>query len=184
MRSLVKNKRGAEMTIGTIVIIVLALIVLVVLVVGFTQGWGNLWNWFGNLFGGGNKIDAVVNGCLTACSTKSMNAYCDQMRDVGTKNLPTGLVPGEYNCKALEKITSVGLTSCDAFSSVTACVEKSPSTTIAAATKACADAEINGEWKVACGTETVPLVPTVAYPKEATLSDMGANSGKHCCVKA
>jgi len=47
------NKAGAEMTIGTIIVIILALVVLVVLIYGFTTGWGNLWDKLTG-YGGGN----------------------------------------------------------------------------------------------------------------------------------
>lgn len=76
------NKRGAELTIGTLVIIVLAVIVLVVLVVGFTSGWGNLWANISAFFGGGVNLDTQVAACNTACLTKSTNAFCSQKRDV------------------------------------------------------------------------------------------------------
>jgi len=121
MKKLVKNKKGAEMTIGTIVVIVLALVVLVVLVVGFTQGWGNMWTWFTNLWGGGGtNLDAVINGCVTACSTKSQSAYCTQLRDVKfgddkTKN-------GKYNCKGLEGMSGVTLEPCADFN----CAQQRP----------------------------------------------------------
>ncbi len=73
---LLKNKKGAELTIGTIVIIVLALVVLVVLILGFTSGWGNLWGRITSFFGGGNNVDSVVQACSVVCSTNSMNDFC------------------------------------------------------------------------------------------------------------
>ena len=76
-----KNKKGSEMTIGTIVIIVLALIVLVVLVLGFTGGWGNLWGRITSFFGGPN-IDSVVQACEMACTTKAKYDYCERVRTV------------------------------------------------------------------------------------------------------
>ena len=79
------NKKGAEMTIGTIVIIVLALIVLVVLVVGFTSGWSNLWGRISAFFGGSN-VDAVVQACNVACATEARNDFCERDRIVTFEN--------------------------------------------------------------------------------------------------
>ena len=102
------NKKGAEMTIGTIVIIVLALIVLVVLVVGFTAGWGNLWGRISAFFGGSN-VDAVVQACNVACTTEAQNDYCDRVRKVTTESDKL-----EENCYNLGlSHTDLGFTPCD-----------------------------------------------------------------------
>ncbi len=107
------NKKGAELTIGTIVIIVLALVVLVVLILGFTGGWGNLWGRISGFFGGGSNIDSVVQACQVACTTNMKNDYCERMRPVkfGEESPKTD---AKYNCKALERL-DVGLEPCDIF---------------------------------------------------------------------
>ncbi len=102
------NKKGAEMTIGTIVVIILALVVLVVLVIGFTGGWGNLWGWLNNLLNPGSTIDAVLSGCTTACSTNSKAAYCDQVRNMkfeagGNKETAQATCLSLQNSKGLDK---------------------------------------------------------------------------------
>lgn len=74
-------KRG-EITISTIVTIILALVVLVVVIYGFTVGWGNL---FQNIlgFGGGQvNIQTIVQSCSVSCSTQSIFDYCRQLRTV------------------------------------------------------------------------------------------------------
>ena len=75
------GKRGMELTIGTIVVIVLAIVVLIVLVVGFTGGWGNLWGNISAFFGGSN-VDSIVQACNTACLTNSINAWCYDIRTI------------------------------------------------------------------------------------------------------
>ena len=77
-----ENKKGAEMTIGTIVMIILALVVLVVIIYGFTTGWGNLWeNIVG--FGGGNvNVQTHVTSCELACSTNGVFDYCTKERQI------------------------------------------------------------------------------------------------------
>jgi len=79
-RFLPKGKKGAELTIGTIVIIVLALVVLVVLILGFTGGWGNLWGRISGFFGTGENVDSVVQACQVACTTESTHDYCTRKR--------------------------------------------------------------------------------------------------------
>ena len=77
-----KNKKGVEMAIGTLVIIILALVVLVVLIYGFTVGWGNL---FQNVisFGGGKvNVQTVVTSCQVSCTTQSIYDYCTKLRSV------------------------------------------------------------------------------------------------------
>ncbi len=88
-----KNKRGAELAISTLVIIVVAVIVLIVLVVGFTTGWSKLW---GNItaFFGGSNVDTVVKACETACLTQSVNTWCTETKSV------TGISP-DKSCKQL-----------------------------------------------------------------------------------
>ena len=56
------NKRGADLTVGTLVIIVLAIIVLVVLALGFGTGWTNLWSKMTGYFSPVN-VDAVIQSC-------------------------------------------------------------------------------------------------------------------------
>src|SRR3989344_5717493 len=76
------NKKGAEMTIGTIVMIILALVVLVVLIFGFTSGWGNLWNNIVGFGGGQGNVQTVVQACQVACSTSGPYDYCTRERSV------------------------------------------------------------------------------------------------------
>lgn len=105
------NKKGAEMTVGTLVIIVLAIILLVVLVIGFTTGWGNLWDKIKNWFGGGPNVDVIKQGCQLACSTNSKFDWCCRTREIrygdGTKKEVTCASMGEnVNCGAISGCTS------------------------------------------------------------------------------
>jgi len=77
-----KNKKGAEMTIGTLVIIVLAVLVLALLAFGFGTGWGNLWDKIKAYTAGGVNVDSVKQACLVACTTQRTYEYCCVQRDV------------------------------------------------------------------------------------------------------
>jgi len=76
------NKTGQQMTLGTIIAIVLGVAVLVFLIFGFSTGWNNLWSKV-TAFGGTDvNIDTINQACALACSTQSSSAYCNQVRTV------------------------------------------------------------------------------------------------------
>jgi hypothetical protein len=80
MKSILKNKHSSEMTIGTIVIIVLALVVLAFLIFALARGTGSLNEFIMNLFGAGYNTDAIKNACAAACTSSSVEAFCEQPR--------------------------------------------------------------------------------------------------------
>jgi len=106
-----KSKKGAEMTIGTIVIIIIALIVLVFLIVGFTMGWGNLTDKIKALIGGGSNVQTVVQGCQLACSSSSAFDYCSKQRDVRFDDEAKDDLKLKYTCYQMEA-KNVGLDAC------------------------------------------------------------------------
>ena len=81
-----KGKRGAEMTIGTIVIIVLAIAVLVFLIFGFTTGWSNLWERIGIYGGAGENINDISQACAAACGQQDSYGWNTQVRTVRNEN--------------------------------------------------------------------------------------------------
>lgn len=76
------NKRGQDLSIGTLILIVLGIIVLVLLILGFTIGWNNLWDRVTGLGGGSITIDDVVNSCTTLVATGAQNTYCNRFNKV------------------------------------------------------------------------------------------------------
>jgi len=102
------NKKGAEMTIGTIVIIILAIIVLVVLVYGFTTGWQDMWDNIVSFGGGKVNVQTVIQSCEIACSTQQEYSYCKKVRSVV---FDENLDAERLTCRDLE-VRGVGL-SCD-----------------------------------------------------------------------
>lgn len=80
-RMLMPSKKGAEMTIGTLVVIVLAILVLVLLALGFGVGWTNLWSKITGYFSPVN-VDVIKQACTFACTSQSAYDYCCQIRDV------------------------------------------------------------------------------------------------------
>jgi len=76
------NKRGQNLTLGTILLIILGLAVLVMLVYGFSVGWGNLFDRITQFTGGSSNIDSVNQACEIACSTQDQYTFCDLTRNV------------------------------------------------------------------------------------------------------
>lgn len=75
----VVNKKGQQMTLGTIIAIVLGIAVLVFLIFGFSTGWNNLWDRV-TQFGGGSNVDTVVQACALKCSTGDRYGFCNETR--------------------------------------------------------------------------------------------------------
>jgi len=76
-----KDKKGQDFSITTLVLVVLAIAVLVVLIIGFTQGWDK----FGTWFGAKNNIEDISNQCNMACSSAQTGAkagFCSVPRTV------------------------------------------------------------------------------------------------------
>jgi len=71
----VNEKRGQELSIGTLILIVLGIIVLVLLVLGFSMGWSNLFSKVG-IFQG-SDLSAMVTACKVAVSSQSKVSYCE-----------------------------------------------------------------------------------------------------------
>lgn len=93
------NKKGAEMAIGTLVVIVLAILVLVLIAFGFATGWSNLFDKVRGFFGGAVNVDSLKQACTVACTTQSTYEYCCVQKTINYKEEATGKVlsvPG--NC--------------------------------------------------------------------------------------
>lgn len=158
-----KNKKAAEMTIGTIIIIILALVVLAVVIYGFTTGWGNLWQNIIN-FGGGNiNVASVAKACQVACVSLSEYDYCTLTRKVtfNDKGIADSNNGRSFTCKELE--TKGAGISCDSL--------PCPGT-VAAGEKTCTNQF--GRWQTnPCGSQediTTTLTNT---------NDKGSNV--YCC---
>jgi hypothetical protein len=123
-----ENKKGAEMTIGTVVVIILALVVLIFLVVGFSSGWNNIWEKILNFGQGEANIATIQQACQFACSSNNVYDYCrDRELVFGKVANFYGYTPTEAqkssgklmsNCKEME---IKGLPGTEACSAIAAC---------------------------------------------------------------
>lgn len=74
------DRRGQQMTLTTLILIVLGIAVLVFLIFGFSTGWKNLIEKIGIYGGGSSNIDDIRKSCEVACSSESSYAFCEQNR--------------------------------------------------------------------------------------------------------
>src|SRR4030042_200589 len=110
-----KNKKGAEMTIGTIIVIILALVVLVILIYGFSTGWSNLWEKI-NVFGGGkSNVQTIIQACQLACTTSSDYNYCKTQKLIEDANGDGKMATRSVNCENLANEPKYGLAKCEAI---------------------------------------------------------------------
>ncbi len=75
------HKRGQDLSIGTLILIVLGIVVLVLLILGFSLGWSNLWEKI-NIFQGGSSIESVVQACNIAVSSQATYSYCNTFHKI------------------------------------------------------------------------------------------------------
>lgn len=76
------NKKAQDLSIGTLILIVLGIIVLVLLILGFSMGWGNLWEKINIFGGGGSSIESVISACNLAVTSNSKYSYCDNFQKI------------------------------------------------------------------------------------------------------
>lgn len=75
------GKKGQQMTLATIIAIVLGLVVLVFLIYGFSTGWGNLWSKIGGYTSSSNVEDRIRD-CETDCSLNEKTSYCFEKKEI------------------------------------------------------------------------------------------------------
>jgi hypothetical protein len=73
----IQNKKGQDLSIGTLILIVLGIVVLVLLILGFSLGWDNLWEKI-NIFGGGSSIGNKVSACQVKVTSNDKYGYCNE----------------------------------------------------------------------------------------------------------
>ena len=72
------NKKAQEMSLNTIILIILGLVVLVVLIIGFTVGFKNL----KEKIIPSNNIQTIADQCNLACSLGQEYDYCSKEREL------------------------------------------------------------------------------------------------------
>ena len=135
-----KGKKGQEITLGTIILIVLGIAVLVFLIWGFSAGWGNFWGKISAMFGGGANVDLIKLGCDSDCKPGYEQAFCVSKRPLKYED-STGLQKVSISCDDIRNgqyASIVKIESC----SIT------PEQCVAA--RASADLKCTGTFKIDC----------------------------------
>ena len=100
------NKRGQDLSIGTLILIVLGIIVLVLLILGFSMGWSNLWDKI-NIFGGTSGVGDIVLACKLASTSQDTYTLCNKEfkidKEIDTFDKADGQAKdGKVKCKELQ----------------------------------------------------------------------------------
>jgi len=77
----IKNKRGQDLSIGTLILIVLGIVVLVLLILGFSLGWDNLWKKI-NIFGGTSSVGDIATACKIAVTSQDQYTFCTKTWEI------------------------------------------------------------------------------------------------------
>ena len=75
------NKKGQELSITTLILIIIGVVVLVLVILGFTAGFGNLRDRL-DIFVGGTTIDSVIGSCEISSATNAKFSYCADFKKV------------------------------------------------------------------------------------------------------
>jgi len=70
-----ENKKAQDLSITTIILVILGVVVLVVLIVGFTQGWNSVKVWF---VGSSTNMQEIISQCGVACATGDQISWCQK----------------------------------------------------------------------------------------------------------
>ncbi|MFH1325416.1 MAG: hypothetical protein ABIH49_01440 [archaeon] len=76
------NKRAQELSVNTIILIILAVVVLVILVLGFTIGWNRFVPFISK-----TNVDQVISACDIACSLNNQYDYCSIPRELKAQDV-------------------------------------------------------------------------------------------------
>ena len=98
---MIKGKKGAETTIGTIVVVILGVLVLLVVTFGFTMGWNNLWAKINVFTPAADSIDAVIISCNANCLAQLNTVFCCEKKSV-VINDPKN--PEKLTCNELKNV--------------------------------------------------------------------------------
>ncbi len=74
------NKKGFQLAISTLIVIILGLLILIALSLAFTTGFEGFMNRLRGFQG--SEIDNAVNECKTACTMKNEHDFCCKERIV------------------------------------------------------------------------------------------------------
>ena|SRR3989344_5157200 len=108
------DKKGQEMSVTTIILIVLGLAVLVILILGFRIGWSKILPFLPS-----NNVQNVVASCNAACATGNEYEFCTVSRALKADGLPGGVKEVKNNCDFFATDTQYSAYGIEKCSSIT-----------------------------------------------------------------
>ncbi len=96
------NKKAQNLSISTIILIILGVVVLVALIVGFSKGWNNMLPWIAP----SDNAQAIIAQCASACVTGNLASWCE-IRDFNQKGKEE---PIKGDCNYFS--SSIGVSEC------------------------------------------------------------------------
>ena len=93
MKKRVMNKRGQELTLGTVILLVLGVIVLVFLILGFSKGWNYVFDKLGFL---PDDLNSAAQVCETYAASDNLKLSFCQFRELTINGKE-----GWYNCEGI-----------------------------------------------------------------------------------
>jgi hypothetical protein len=103
---MMRDKKGQEMSISTLVLIVIGIIVLVLLILGFSYGWQNLIDKI-NIFGGGSDVSTVIQSCGISASAGDKYSYCSDFKlvKIGSEKVYVNCLSNQVATSLSTKLT-------------------------------------------------------------------------------
>ena len=101
MRRIGDGKKGQQMTLGTIILMVLGVAVLVLLIFGFSTGWKNMWSKVTMYTSEANVEDKIAD-CENDCSLNEESAWCNQKKNLRFFDNDGKIVKVEGTCQQFE----------------------------------------------------------------------------------
>ena len=90
---MIRNKRGQDLSVTTIILIVLGLVILVAVIVGFTIGWDKLLPWLRS----NDNVDVISSQCMAACSGQKTYEFCSELKIMKVEGKP--VVENGLSCR-------------------------------------------------------------------------------------
>ncbi len=91
------DKKGQQMTLGTIIAIVLGIVVLVFLIFGFSTGWSSMWDRVTGQTTGSN-VKLVIADCANDCKMEEQSSWCNEKKSLRFFDDEGKTVKVEGNC--------------------------------------------------------------------------------------
>jgi hypothetical protein len=171
------DKKGQQMTLGTIIAIILGVIVVVFLIYGFSTGWSNLWSKLTGSVAASN-VEDKLRDCETDCSLGETSAYCFENKDLRFFGTDGNLIKVTGTCVQFDssdftgdgKVTAGQIKGLGSWGCATI---SCPAAENGGETKTCE--QLGGRWVVetTCPADNPEITPT-------DLSTQGTNN--KCCT--